>query len=143
VRGDDPAKTAAERRPATSCKELLQKLTKDCLCATAAEYREDIEDLRPKSGFCSALVGSFGEKLLELKAAKKKLDYADLEHMASLSAGPADAGGAYIRTEHAARIAERYDLCAGGRIPGHKRGAGLIFSSVSRGMRNLFMVGDV
>lgn len=123
-------------------KDAVRTLGEKYLNATEADFREDLRDLAPKVELLFRLVLAFGRALDARKAEKKKLDFSDLEHLAlRLLAEQTENGVA--RTARAREIAEQYDYVLVDEYQDTNEAQDLIFSCVSRGEQNLFMVGDV
>ncbi|MDL2232307.1 helicase-exonuclease AddAB subunit AddA [Ruminococcaceae bacterium OttesenSCG-928-L11] len=141
VRGEDPQKEHL-KDTRKRIKDTLQALRDKYLCAEEAEAKADIEDLHPKIRVLFALVKEFGWELQRRKTEKRRLDFSDLEHLA-LQLLVEKADSQYRRTAHAAVVQEQYDYVLVDEYQDTNEVQDLIFTSVSRGQENLFMVGDV
>lgn len=141
LRGDDPDKVRAKSARDRS-KKIVQELAQKYMNATAAEFRDDLEDLRPKIEMLFRMVKDFSDRLDAAKAEKKRLHFSDLEHLALKLLVEKSPDG-YRPTTHAAEIAEKYNYVLVDEYQDTNEVQDLIFTCVSRQQRNLFMVGDV
>ena len=141
VRGEDSVKEqlkAARDR----VKKTVQELKAKYFCATQEQAAEDMQDLMPKIEVLFELVKAFGKELDAAKAEKRRLDFSDLEHLAlSLLVSKDEMG--YISTKQAGEIAQTYEYVLVDEYQDTNEVQDLIFRSVSREQKNLFMVGDV
>ena len=141
VRGDDPDKEylkALRGRVKDSVRELGGKY----FCVTQQEAGADLRDLAPKIEVLFALVQGFGRRFAEEKAAKKRLDFSDLEQLTLRLLVQKD-GDRIQATTQAADIARRYSHIMVDEYQDTNEAQDLIFTCVSRRQENLFMVGDV
>ncbi|MFV0401904.1 MAG: helicase-exonuclease AddAB subunit AddA [Oscillospiraceae bacterium] len=131
------AKSARDRS-----KKLVQDLSVKYINATAAEFAEDIEDLRPKIEVLFRLVKEYGRTLDEKKRIKRKLDFSDLEHL-TLRLLVEKQDGRYVGTAQAAEVSRQFEYILVDEYQDTNEVQDLIFVSISRNSQNLFMVGDV
>lgn len=141
LRGVDTRK-ALVQESRKQVKELIGDLKAKYFSATEREFGEDLADLRPKIAVLFGMVRAFDQKFSEQKAAKRRLDFSDLEHLALLLLVRKTERG-YERTAQAADIAERFEHVLVDEYQDTNEAQDLIFTCVSRGQQNLFMVGDV
>lgn len=141
LRGDDAGKRRAkDARERT--KDTVKALAEKYLNTPANDFRQDIEDLRPKIAVLFSLVKDFSADFSAAKAEKKRLDFSDFEHLALRLLVRKTENG-YERTPRALEIAARYDHVLVDEYQDTNEAQDLIFTSVSREQKNLFMVGDV
>ena len=142
VKGEDNGKLMA-KAARDRVKKTITDLAKRYMNASGEEFRQDIEDLAPKVSLLFDLVKAFGHALWRAKGEKKRLDFSDLEHLALRLLVERDEDGGYHATERAREIAEHYEMVMVDEYQDTNEVQDMIFSSVSRMQRNLFMVGDV
>ena len=124
------------------CKKLARALSEKVLNATGADFLEDMADLAPKVSALFELCREFDTRFTEYKKRKKRLDFSDLEHLAlSLLVTP-DSKGGYTRTAAAAALSRRYGAVLVDEYQDVNEVQNIIFTSVSCGEQNLFLVGD-
>ncbi len=123
------------------CKKMKEKLSSEILCATRADFAGDMAHLAPMVATLFDLCRAFDTAFAALKAGKKRLDFADLEHFAlDLLARPENGG--FALTERARRLAESFDYILVDEYQDVSEVQETLFVCVSRMQRNLFMVGD-
>lgn len=141
VRGGGEDKERAKSTRDRS-KKLVQDLSAKYINATAAEFAEDIGDLRPKIEVLFRLVKEYGRTLDEKKRQRRKLDFSDLEHL-TLRLLVEKRDGRYIGTAQAAEVSRQFEFILVDEYQDTNEVQDLIFVSISRNSQNLFMVGDV
>ena len=141
VRGDDPRKGAAQALR-KSVRGIVETLRDRQFCATAAEFSEDVADLRPMVETLFELVEAFDRAFTEQKRQKNLMDFSDMEQYAiALLVRPAGEG--YVKTPLARAVSERYDEVLVDEFQDTNAAQEIIFRAVSQKERNLFLVGDV
>lgn len=149
VKYEDPQRKARVTACRDVAKETVTTLSQKLLCATEAEFLEDIEDLRPKIACLFALTGDFGRALDERKAQRRAVDFSDLEHLALsllMEKSPAGLPGEppdYRPTAYAAEVAAGFDAIFVDEYQDTNLVQEYLFKAVSQGEANLFLVGDV
>ncbi len=120
-------------------KKQIQALGDGILCGTEADCRNDLAALGPLVKRLFAVVRKLDERFYAKKKEKELLDFNDLEHLALL----------LLRNENgtptpvAKAVAGRFDEVLVDEYQDVNRAQDAIFRAVSRGGKNLFMVGDV
>lgn len=128
-----PEAAAQVKSIRATCKKRLDKLS-DLLEDSSEGLLSDLRAVYPAVRALFALVNEFEAAYTAEKARRGLLDFADLEHLAVklLSEGGV-----------AAQYAARYDEIMVDEYQDTNAVQNAIFSAVSRGEENLFMVGDV
>lgn len=130
---EDPQAAEQVKSIRATCKKRLDKLT-DLLEDSSDGLLADMRAVYPAVRALFALVNDFEAEYAAEKARRGLLDFADLEHLAVklLSEGGV-----------AAQYAARYDEIMVDEYQDTNAVQNAIFSAISRGGENLFMVGDV
>lgn len=123
-------------------RELVEGLRARPFCSTAAEFAQDMRDLRGKVTVLFALARAFDQTLYALKKAKKVLDFSDLEQLA-LTLLAEKKGEGYCPTPLARELSERYEEIFIDEYQDTNQAQDLLFTAISRQGDNLFLVGDV
>ncbi len=113
------------------------------LCGTEAECRADLEALRPLVGALCAVVRRYEERYAAKKAARRLVDFHDLEHGALRLLVRRDEAGGLTRTPLAEELAARFDEVLVDEYQDTNAAQDALFSALSREESNLFLVGDV
>ncbi len=123
----------------TRCRDALKKLADVFACASA-ELFEDMDAVRPAAEELLALVLDFDCAYAEEKKKRALIDFSDQEHMtARLLADPVTGGP----TTLAGAVSSRYKEILIDEYQDVNAIQERIFQAVSRGGKNVFMVGDV
>lgn len=130
---EDPLAAEQVKSIRAACKKRLDKLT-DLLEDSSDGLLEDMRAVCPAVRALFALVNDFEAEYTAEKARRGLLDFADLEHLAVRLLS---------REDVAARYAARYDEIMVDEYQDTNAVQNAIFSAISRGGENLFMVGDV
>ncbi|SBW05808.1 ATP-dependent helicase/nuclease subunit A [uncultured Eubacteriales bacterium] len=128
-----PEAAAQVKSIRAACKKRLDKLS-DLLEDSSEGLLSDLRAVHPAVRALFSLVNDFEAAYTAEKARRGLLDFADLEH---LTVKLLSEGGV------AAQYAARYDEIMVDEYQDTNAVQNAIFSSVSRGEENLFMVGDV
>ena len=134
LRGYDELKRVRAR-----CRDAMKKMAETFEC-TSAELMEDMAAVRPALVELLHLVLDFDKKYAALKRRRGLIDFADLEHFAVRLLVDLKTGKP---TEIAEAVAARFEEVMVDEYQDVNGVQELIFTAVTRGGRNLFMVGDV
>ena len=122
-----------------NAKDLVRKELRGLFCGTEQECREDIRKLWAMAAALFEAVRRFSARFSELKRSKGMLDYNDLEHMALKLLIGEDGKP----TQLARELSERFEEVLVDEYQDTNAAQDALFSAVSLGESNLFMVGDV
>ena len=136
-----PRMPAVLKQIKTETDDTLKKLRK-IFCCAYSDGVEDVKLLSPVVDKLLQLVAGYTEKLMEYKAAKKCLDFADIEFIA-LRLLCEQRDGETVFTPFAAELHQRYDEVLVDEYQDTNDLQDTIFKAVSDGGKKLFMVGDV
>ena len=142
VRGESPGKMRVQAQR-ERVKKMMQELAKNVFCTTQSEFWRDLEVLRPSIETLFKLVKAFDKSLTSAKAERRRLDFSDLEHLVLQLLVARDESGMIIPSRQAQEIASRYEWILVDEYQDTNEVQDMIFTCVSRGQANLFMVGDV
>ena len=121
-----------------SCKKAMDKLAKQ-FSAPSSELLRAMRAMAPAMTSLLELTLRFSERFSAEKRRRGGVDFSDLEHLAlKLLVSPDGAP-----TELARRVSERYTEIMVDEYQDVNAVQDMLFRAVSRGGRNLFMVGDV
>ncbi|MFT8888123.1 MAG: helicase-exonuclease AddAB subunit AddA [Ethanoligenens sp.] len=120
-------------------KAQISKLCEGILCCSESEYCADVERLRPLAESLFAVVRQLDRRFYAKKAEKGILDFSDLERLA-IQLLRADDGAP---TAAARAVAAQFEEVLVDEYQDVNPAQDAIFRAVSRGEKNLFMVGDV
>ena len=139
-----PERKEKVKRLRDEVKEIVkEKLQKRCFFMDSAQYKADMEQQRPVIQKLFQLAARFGRRLDEVKLERSLLDFGDLEHYALALLYQEDGKGGHALSPVAREVAERYDEILVDEYQDTNAAQEMIFGAVSRGKKNLFMVGDV
>lgn len=124
-------------------KNILVKLRERCFFMDSGQYKRDMEQQRPVIEKLFRLAAGFGDRLAEAKLERGLLDFGDLEHDSLALLYQTDQEGRHIPSPVAHEVAQRYDEILVDEYQDTNAAQEMIFQAVSRGGKNLFMVGDV
>ncbi len=122
-----------------SCKKAMKKLG-DMLDAKTSDLLEEMDELRPVIKELLSLVSDFGSAYAKEKSRRAILDFSDLEHLALDLLVDKETGGT---TELAALVSERFTEIMVDEYQDVNSVQDMLFEAVSRGKKNILMVGDV
>ena len=141
LRGEDGEKAAVQALRA-GVKKLVGDLREKQFCATASQFQEDVDFLRPMVAQLFSLVQAFDRAFTAAKLQRNAMDFSDMEQYAiALLARPE--GGGFVRTELARQVAAEYDELLIDEFQDTNAAQEIIFRAVSQNEQNLFLVGDV
>lgn len=123
-------------------KKILKSLAQRQFCATAQEFAEDLEDLRPKISTLFSLTLAYDQILSAHKTEQKILEFSDLEHFA-LRLLMRKEGNRYLPTSLAKQLAKEFWEVLVDEYQDTNSAQDMLFRALSRDESNLFMVGDV
>ena len=115
----------------------------ECFSEGSESIGKDLERLAPAAGALAALVKDFSVRYLAAKTKKRILEYDDVSQYAYALLWRRAPDGSMVRTAEAERIADRYDEVIVDEYQDTNRLQDDIFHAITRGGRNLLMVGDV
>ncbi|MGI6403143.1 MAG: helicase-exonuclease AddAB subunit AddA [Oscillospiraceae bacterium] len=141
LRGNDTLKAQAQG-VRKRCRKLIERLSNDYLNATGQDFAQDMADLAPKLATLFDLIRTFDRIFTEEKSRKKRLDYADLEHLALSLLAREREDGSCERTPLAVALSQRFEQVLVDEYQDVNEVQELLFTCVSRMQQNLFMVGD-
>ena len=141
LRGNDTLKARAQG-VRKRCRKLVERLAKDYLNATSEDFAEDMADLAPKLALLFDLAREFDRVFTEEKSRKKRLDYADLEHLALSLLAREREDGSCERSQLAVHLSDNFEQVLVDEYQDVNEVQELLFTCVSRMQQNLFMVGD-
>lgn len=141
LRGEDECKEQVKALR-DRVKKTLKDLTEKTMNASSKQFRDDLADLQPKIGLLFEMVKDFSTRLYTAKLDKKRFYFSDLTHLAVKLLVDITPEG-YRPTEQAKAVAERFDYVLVDEYQDTNEVQDLLFTCVSRGQQNLFMVGDV
>ncbi len=124
----------------------LKKLTKglaDYFCATEGENTEDLEYCLPVIVKLVEAERLFRNKLAQLKTQANSYDFSDISAFALRLLVTKDGDGNMVKTALARELSERFTEILVDEYQDINEAQDLLFESVSRDGKNLFMVGDV
>ncbi len=125
-------------------KDLVQKqLREECFMMDSARYRRDMEYQEPMIRKLFELAARFGEKLSAAKLDRSLLDFGDLEHYALELLYRPDGRGGHAPSQVAREVSGQFEEILVDEYQDTNAAQEMIFQAVSRGGKNLFMVGDV
>lgn len=136
---DDPALRDRLKGVRDTVKEQMDKLCAGVLCCTEAEYRVDVERLRPLAESLFGVVKELDSRFYAKKAEKGILDFGDLERLALRLLRGKDGSP----TPAAYAVAAQFEEVLVDEYQDVNPAQDAIFRAVSREEQNLFMVGDV
>ncbi len=136
-----PVKVQAQAKR-DSLKGIVKKFS-SYLCASTSEHADDLAYLKPVANKLIQAVFMFREKFNELKKEVNGVDFSDITHMALDLLIEKDEQGKTRRTPLAAELSQRYTEILVDEYQDINKAQDLIFSALSKGGQNLFMVGDV
>ena len=140
----DPEKKKKVQALRQEVKDLVQKqLREGCFFMDSAQYRQDMEYQEPMIRKLFELTGRFGQKLSEAKLERSLLDFGDLEHYALELLYQPDGRGGHLPGPVAREVSGQYQEILVDEYQDTNAAQEMIFQAVSRGGKNLFMVGDV
>lgn len=142
LRGDDPLKDRV-KAARDQVKSAVKGLADKYLNATGAQFAGDIADLHPKIELLFRMVRDFSDRLWQAKLEKKRLYFSDIAHLALRLLVEKTPDGGWRATPRAETIAAQYDYVLVDEYQDTNEVQDMLFSCVSRGQTNLFMVGDV
>lgn len=122
-------------------KKAMESLKKIFMC-NSSELCDDMNRLYPIVAKLFEAVKRFSKKLDELKLEKKLVDFSDLEQMTLKLLIEKD-GNNLKKTEDAERISKEFYEIMVDEYQDTNETQDMIFRSISRDEKNLFMVGDV
>ncbi len=139
-RGDDPVKirVCAAR---DEVKKTVGKIS-GLFGASEEQCAEDIRRLCPIVKMLFQVTERYSAVLEGKKAERRAADFSDLEHWA-LRLLVREAGSGFERTPEAAEISSQFDEIMVDEYQDTNETQDMIFQAVSRGGKNLFLVGDV
>ncbi|MDO4566960.1 MAG: UvrD-helicase domain-containing protein, partial [Oscillospiraceae bacterium] len=138
-RGADIAAREAAKTLRDEAKEICRSLESRCFAFGIEDYRADCELMREPLRALFYAVERYSQNLRELKKQRRAFEFSDLERLC-LKLLKAEDG----RPSAAAReLAERYEHILVDEYQDTNELQDAIFSLVSRGEKNLFLVGDV
>ena len=138
---DDAERKAQVQQLRSAAQDILTSLRQRQFCAGAADFAEDIRQLRPKIETLFSLVREFDRRLLAQKRRRHMVDFSDLEHFAVQLLAQSTADG-WEKTPLAQQLSQSFAYVLVDEYQDTNETQDLIFQSVSR-PDNLFMVGDV
>jgi ATP-dependent helicase/nuclease subunit A len=121
------------------CKDAMKKMAEMFEC-TSAELMEDMAAVRPATAELLRLVLDFDSQYAALKRRRGLIDFADQEHLAARLLVDFGSGNPTVLAE---TVAARYEEVMVDEYQDVNAVQELIFTAVTQGGRNLFMVGDV
>lgn len=133
--------SVTERRDAV--KKIIAELATRRFCATQDESAQDIAALSQLSETLFSLALRLDTEYEQRKRARGAVDFSDLEQMALHLLAVRHPDGRIERTALAQALSERYEHILIDEYQDTNEVQELIFSLISRGEANLFMVGDV
>ena len=123
-------------------KKIIKALAQRQFCATSEEFQEDLADLRPKVSMLFSLTQDFDRRFSQCKREQKLLDFSDLEHFSlQLLLEKTDHG--YEPTALARQLSQEFEEVLVDEYQDTNGVQDMLFQSISRQGKNLFMVGDV
>lgn len=134
----DKIKSARDR-----VKKIIKQLAEQQFNASKQDFMEDMLALYPNIDLLFSLVCHYGDTLDEVKRARKKLDFSDLEHLTLELLVELDENENYQITPQAMELSQQFDSILVDEYQDTNEVQDLIFSSISQDGQNLFMVGDV
>lgn len=138
VNSPDPALSDRLKSRRTACKKAMEGL-EGALYADSATLLHEMAETEPAMSALLELALDFDREYARAKSRAGLVDYSDLEHMTARLL--TDENGE--PTELAERISRRYTEIMVDEYQDVSRVQDAIFRAVSRGGKNLFMVGDV
>ena len=123
-------------------KKIVARLKEKLFCATSQEFLEDLQDLLPKIQALFQLTKQFAHRLDALKGEQKLVDFGDLEQLTLQLLFHRD-HGVYTPTELAKTLSENFQEILVDEYQDTNQAQDMIFTALSKGEKNLFMVGDV
>lgn len=124
-------------------KDVIKKQLAPAMCATAAEHEEDIAYLAPIVKKLLEAVEMFKQKFTQLKSEVNGVDFSDVHHKALSLLVEIDEQGNPRKTALAQEISQRYEEVLVDEYQDVNKAQDMLFTALSKGEKNLFMVGDV
>ena len=122
--------------------DIVKRVAERVCVSDAAEFREDLIELRPKVQRLFALCMRYDERLSQLKRERNLLDFSDVEHFAlKLLAVPVEGG--FLPTPLAAELGQRFEEIMVDEYQDTNETQDMLFRAISTDGAHLFLVGDV
>lgn len=115
----------------------------EIMTCTAAEFKEDIQMLRPAMAAFEKCVLAFSSRFFEAKQNKNAYDYHDILHMALKLCAKETTNGEYKQTPIALELSEKFDEILIDEFQDTNEAQDTLFNMISKDSSNLFMVGDI
>jgi ATP-dependent helicase/nuclease subunit A len=138
LRGYSGPEVDEVKRVRELCKKAMEKLAEIFDCSSA-ELMEDMAAVLPPVRALFSLTLDFDRAYSEEKARLRALDFSDLEHLAIKLL----TDESFAPSEKGVEISERFEEIMVDEYQDANEIQDILFSALSRGGRNLFMVGDV
>ncbi len=125
-----------------NAKKLVKK-AQESFIVTEEQAKDDLRHHAVHVRILFDLVREFERRYAEKKAARRLLDFSDLEHLTLKLLIKQTETGEQIKTPLACEIAERFDEILVDEYQDTNAAQDALFRAVSKNEQNLFMVGDV
>jgi len=144
---DNPAKQRVDAIR-KEVKKILEKLADRLFSATASEFEEDINTLRPQIELLFSLTLSFSARLDALKRERRLVDFSDLEHFTLALLYDEPQKGVHVKSALAQEVSQNFDEIMIDEYQDTNEAQNMIFSALALtdengSEKNLFLVGDV
>ena len=138
----DPGLQSQVKALRDQAKKMIKKL-QEIFSIPEQQARDDLRYHAELVRVMFDLVREFERRYADKKAARRLLDFADLEHLALKLLVTQDEGGNICQTPLAREIAERFDEILVDEYQDTNAVQDTLFVAISKSEENLFMVGDV
>lgn len=109
----------------------------------SADFKNDIEYLRPVMSAFRRCVLNFSSRLAEVKKEKNAYDFSDILHMALKLLVTEKNDGTFEKTALAREMSEKFNEILIDEFQDTNEAQDTLFNAISKNASNLFMVGDV